>query len=91
MAAGSDVVVTNLTPDRQERYGLRYEDIGALNARAIYLALTGYGTEGPERDRLGFDYVAFWAKSGIMGSLVRPEVRQRSSGRVRATRQLPWR
>lgn len=69
MAAGSDVVVTNLTPHRQERYGLRYEDIGALNARAIYLALTGYGTEGPERDRSGFDYVAFWARSGIMGSL----------------------
>jgi len=41
MAAGSDVVVTNLTPDRQERYGLRYEDIGAFNARAIYLALAG--------------------------------------------------
>lgn len=60
-----------------------------MNARAIYLALTGYGTEGPERDRSGFDYAAFWAKPGIMESLVRPEVRQRSSGRVRATRQLP--
>jgi len=89
MAAGSDVVVTNLTPHRQERYSLRYEDIAGLNARAIYLALTGYGTEGPERDRSGFDYAEFWAKSGIMGSLVRPEVRQRNNGRVRAARQLP--
>ena len=69
MAAGSDVVVTNLTPHRQERYSLRYEDIAGLNARAIYLALTEYGTEGPERDRSGFDYAAFWARSGIMGSL----------------------
>ena len=91
MAAGSDVVVTNLTPDRQERYSLRYEYIAESNARAFYIALTGYGTERPERDRSGFDYAEFWAKSGIMGSLVRPEVRQRSSGRVRATRQLPWR
>ena len=69
LAARSDVVVTNLTPHRQERYKLRYEDVSALNQRAIYLALTGYGTDGPDRDRSGFDYAAFWARSGIMGSL----------------------
>lgn len=69
LAAQSDVVVTNLTPHRQERYKLRYEDLSALSPRMIYLVLTGYGTEGPERDRSGFDYAAFWARSGIMGSL----------------------
>ena len=69
LAARSDVVVTNLTPQRQERYRLRYEDVSALNSQTIYLALTGYGTEGPDRDRSGFDYAAFWARSGIMGSL----------------------
>jgi crotonobetainyl-CoA:carnitine CoA-transferase CaiB-like acyl-CoA transferase len=35
----------------------------------IYVVLTGYGVEGPERDRAGFDYAAFWARSGIMGTL----------------------
>ena len=69
LAARSDVVVTNLTPHRQERYRLRYEDVSAVNSRAIYLVLTGYGTDGPERDRSGFDYAAFWARSGIMASL----------------------
>ncbi len=69
LAAQSDVVVTNLTPHRQERYRLRYEDVSALNSRTIYLVLTVYGTEGPDRDRSGFDYAAFWARSGIMGSL----------------------
>ena len=69
LAAQSDVIVTNLTPHRQERYKLRYEDVAALNSRTIYLALTGYGTEGPDRDRSGFDYAAFWARSGIMASL----------------------
>ena len=69
LAAQSDVVVTNLTPHSQERYKLRYEDVSALNSRMIYLVLTGYGTEGPERDRSGFDYAAFWARSGIMASL----------------------
>ena len=69
LAARSDVVVTNLTPHRQERYNLRYEDVSALNPRTIYVVLTGYGTEGPDRDRSGFDYAAFWARSGIMASL----------------------
>ena len=73
MAARSDVLVTNLMPHRQERYGLRYEDLFPANPRIIYLALTGYGTEGPERDRLGFDYAAFWARSGIMASLGEPD------------------
>ena len=69
LAADSDVMVTNLTPHRQERYGLRYEDVSALNPQIIYLTLTGYGMNGPERDRSGFDYAAFWARSGIMGTL----------------------
>ena len=72
LAAGSDVVVTNLTPHRQERYRLRYEDVSDANPRIIYLVLTGYGMEGPERDRSGFDYAAFWARSGIMGALGEP-------------------
>lgn len=73
LAARSDVLVTNLTPHRQERYRLTYEDVSALNPSIIYMVLTGYGTEGPERDRSGFDYAAFWARSGIMGTLGEPD------------------
>ena len=72
LAAQSDVIVTNLTPHRQERYRLRYEDVSGLNPRAIYIALTGYGAKGPDRDRSGFDYAAFWARSGIMASIGEP-------------------
>jgi crotonobetainyl-CoA:carnitine CoA-transferase CaiB-like acyl-CoA transferase len=80
LAAGSDVLVTNLLPQRQARYRLRYEDVAARHPRIIYAALTGYGVEGPERDRAGFDYAAFWARSGIMGTLGEhgePPVQQR--------------
>ena len=73
LASHVDILVTNLTPHRQERYELRYEDVSKTNPRIIYLALTGYGTEGPDRDRSGFDYAAFWARSGIMGSLGEPD------------------
>ncbi len=80
LAAEVDVLVTNLVPERQERFGLRYEDVRDSNPRLIYVALTGYGAEGPERDRLGFDYAAFWARSGIMASIGEegsPPVQQR--------------
>ena len=80
LAAEADVMVTNLTPHRQVRYGLTYEDIFSVNARIIYLVLTGYGMDGPERDRSGFDYAAFWARSGIMamlGEQGEPPVQQR--------------
>ena len=73
LAARSDVLVTNLIPRRQERYNLRYEDISPLNPRIIYVTLNGYGMEGLERDRIGFDYAAFWSRSGIMGSLGEPD------------------
>ena len=69
MASHFDVVVTNLTPHRQERYLVRYEDLSAANERLIYVVLTGYGMEGPEKNRSGFDYAAFWARSGLMGML----------------------
>ena len=69
LAATVDVLVTNLTPHRQERYGLTYEDIVAVNPKIIYVVLTGYSMEGPERDRSGCDYAAFWARSGIMATL----------------------
>ncbi|MFN3975354.1 MAG: CaiB/BaiF CoA transferase family protein, partial [Dehalococcoidia bacterium] len=73
LAERSDVLVTNLIPRRQERYRLRYEDVYALNPRIIYVSLTGYGQEGPEKDRPGFDYAAFWARSGIMGTIGEPQ------------------
>ena len=69
LAQESDILVTNLTPHRQRRYSLQYEDLSSSNPGLIYAVLTGYGMEGAERDRSGFDYTAFWARSGIMASL----------------------
>lgn len=69
LAESADIFVTNLTLERRTRYGLDDASIHAINNRAIYASLTGYGTRGPDADRAGFDYSAFWARSGIMASL----------------------
>ncbi|HTE86107.1 MAG TPA: CoA transferase [Dehalococcoidia bacterium] len=66
LAKDADVLVTNLTPKRLARFDLGYESVRNLNPRLIYAAVNAYGAKGPERDRLGFDYTAFWARSGIM-------------------------
>jgi crotonobetainyl-CoA:carnitine CoA-transferase CaiB-like acyl-CoA transferase len=66
MAAEADIFITNLVPRRLARYGLRYEDLSKDHPRLIYAGLSAYGAKGEERDRLGFDFNAFWARSGIM-------------------------
>jgi len=68
----ADVLTTNLVPRRQHRYGLTYEMASAENPRLIYLAFSGYGDQGPERDRLGFDFTAFWARSGLLEAMTDP-------------------
>jgi crotonobetainyl-CoA:carnitine CoA-transferase CaiB-like acyl-CoA transferase len=69
----ADVFVTNLLPQRRERYGLTYQELTQHRPDLIYLSLTGYGSEGPDRDRPGYDYAAFWARSGIMALLGEPD------------------
>ena len=45
---------------------LSFEDLAPLNPQMIYASLTAYGESGPERDREGFDLVAYWSRSGLM-------------------------
>jgi crotonobetainyl-CoA:carnitine CoA-transferase CaiB-like acyl-CoA transferase len=73
LAAKCDIFVTNLINRRLVRYGLTWEEVHAANPRVIYTSFSGYGTHGPDADRPGFDYAAFWARSGIMGLLAEPD------------------
>ena len=74
LAGKVDVLTTNLLPRRMERYRLRYEDLAPDNPRLVYLCFSGYGAEGEEKDRPGFDYTAFWARSGAMHILSDPDL-----------------
>ncbi|MCP4005757.1 MAG: CoA transferase [bacterium] len=72
LCSRADVFITNLTQPRRKRYGLGFEALKKANPRLVYTSLTGYGTHGPDADRPGFDYSAFWARSGIMGLMGEP-------------------
>lgn len=61
-----DVYITNQPFPMRESLNLMYEDLKPLNPRMIYASLSAYGEKGPDRDREGFDLVAYWARTGLM-------------------------
>jgi CoA:oxalate CoA-transferase len=64
LAARADVLVENFRPGVMERLGLGHEALHALNPRLVYLSLSGFGQEGPLRDRGAYDHIA-QATSGM--------------------------
>ena len=65
LAGDADVFLTNVRPGGLERSGLGYEQLKADNPKLVYCTLTGYGLEGPDADKPGFDIASFWARSGV--------------------------
>jgi len=61
----ADVFLTNVRPGGLERSGLSYEELRKVNPRLVYCSLTGYGLEGPDADRPGFDIASFWSRTGV--------------------------
>jgi crotonobetainyl-CoA:carnitine CoA-transferase CaiB-like acyl-CoA transferase len=58
LAAVSDVVVENYRPDVKTRLKVDYETLRAINPRIVYASISGFGQDGPYRDRPGFDQIA---------------------------------
>ena len=67
----ADVFLTNVRVQALARAGLGYDDLSADHARLVYARATGYGEDGPDRDRAAYDVGAFWARAGIAASLTR--------------------
>src|ERR671931_1664737 len=61
----ADVVVENYRPDVKQRLGIDYESLAKLNQRIILASISGFGQDGPYRDRPGFDQIA-QGMSGLM-------------------------
>jgi crotonobetainyl-CoA:carnitine CoA-transferase CaiB-like acyl-CoA transferase len=66
LVADADVFITNYPPPVRRRLGITYDKLAPLNPRLIYASFTGYGENGPEADKPGFDATAWWARSGLM-------------------------
>ncbi|MFQ5626524.1 MAG: CaiB/BaiF CoA transferase family protein, partial [Methyloligellaceae bacterium] len=58
LAAKADVVVENFRPGVKTRLGVDYESLKPLNKGLVYASISGFGQDGPYRDRPGFDQIA---------------------------------
>ncbi|MDB9845557.1 CoA transferase [Acidimicrobiales bacterium] len=75
LVTDADVFITIHPYPVREALGLTYDVLRAVNPRLIYASLTAYGESGPERDRKGFDQLAYWARSGLMDLMREPDTR----------------
>lgn len=61
----ADILVENYRPTVLEKAGLGWDVLHATNPRLIYCSISGYGYDGPYREKGGFDLIA-QAMGGIM-------------------------
>ncbi len=54
----ADVLIENFRPGVKHRLGLDYDTVAAFNPRLVYASISGFGQDGPYRDRPGFDQIA---------------------------------
>ncbi|MGB3737451.1 MAG: CaiB/BaiF CoA-transferase family protein [Ilumatobacter sp.] len=72
LVAGADIFLCNLLPHRQARYGLDPESLLAENPRLVHATLTGYGINGPDAERPGFDVTTFFGRGSVTDSMTEP-------------------
>lgn len=72
LATTADVVVENFAPGTLDRWGLGYEELARENPGLIFCSITGYGTDGPDAGRPGYDF-AVQARGGWMAITGQPE------------------
>ena len=65
LAEKADVVLENFRPGALERLGLGYEAVKARNPGIIYTSVSGFGQDGPYRDRAAMDLIV-QAESGMI-------------------------
>ncbi|MDG2334441.1 MAG: CaiB/BaiF CoA-transferase family protein [Myxococcota bacterium] len=57
IARKSQVVVENFKQGALARYGLDYASLSRENPSLVYCSITGFGQEGPEASRAGYDFM----------------------------------
>lgn len=72
LAEKSDVLIENYKVGTLQRIGLGYEDLKKTNPRLIYCSITGFGQNGPYKDRPGYDFI-IQGMGGIMSITGEPE------------------
>jgi crotonobetainyl-CoA:carnitine CoA-transferase CaiB-like acyl-CoA transferase len=62
------VIIENMRPGVLDRLGIGYDAVRAVNKRIVYCSVSGYGSDGPYRDRPGYDTIG-QAMGGLLSVL----------------------
>jgi crotonobetainyl-CoA:carnitine CoA-transferase CaiB-like acyl-CoA transferase len=66
LARDGDVLLESFRPGVLDRLGVGYERLREVNRGLVYCAITGYGQDGPNRDRSGHD-MNYLGLNGLLG------------------------
>jgi crotonobetainyl-CoA:carnitine CoA-transferase CaiB-like acyl-CoA transferase len=66
LASTADCVLEQFRPGVVDRLGVGYKAVSEINPRVVYCSLTGFGQDGPHRERSGHD-LNYLALSGVLG------------------------
>ena len=72
LLARADVFLHNLAPGALDRLGFGYDRLAAIHPRLIWCAISGYGPDGPYRDKKAYDMLV-QAESGVISLTGTPE------------------
>ena len=72
LAKSCDVMVENFKTGGLKRYGLDHASLAAVNPRLVYCSITGFGQDGPDAHRAGYDYM-IQAMGGLMSITGQPD------------------
>ena len=65
----AQIFLCNLLPHRQAKFRLDPENLKLVNPTIVHATLTGYGTNGPDALRPGYDVTAFFGRSGLYDAM----------------------
>ena len=70
----ADVLMEGFRPGVVDRLGVDYESVRKVNPEIVYCSISGYGQDGPFRDRVGHDvnYLSFAGVLNLIGEPDRP-------------------
>jgi crotonobetainyl-CoA:carnitine CoA-transferase CaiB-like acyl-CoA transferase len=72
LAGGADALVESFRPGVMDRLGVGYQALSSEHPGLVYCALTGYGQDGPYRDRAGHD-INYTGYAGVLHNMGPPD------------------
>lgn len=69
LASTVDIVLENFRPGVMQRFGLDYESVAAVNPDVVYASITGWGQDGPWRNRRAYAVIVH-AEAGLTSGII---------------------